>query len=208
MDLSLVRDTLFLFYADCSTNLTKACFSAGLTKSPQRQNETKISRQSALISASLVCVKFIGKVNHGLGEVKSPLQGDKSNFLLCADLVRVGNFCRNACASQNMDGVLGLHIVGRTVSFYVMVSPSTHYVMYQLAKIKISNCMDDLTKLVVDMHHALRALDVFHRICIRPTNSSLPSQYQMTTATSNRDHITSASQNHKRVCHLKHCHNQ
>ncbi|KAG1237828.1 hypothetical protein G6F68_003535 [Rhizopus microsporus] len=52
------------------------------------------------------------------------------------DLVRVGNFCRNACASQNMDGVLGLHIVGRTVSFYVMVSPSTHYVMYQLAKIK------------------------------------------------------------------------
>ncbi|RCH98886.1 hypothetical protein CU097_011628 [Rhizopus azygosporus] len=102
-----------------------------------------------------------------------------------------------------MDSALGLHIVKRTVSFYVMVSPSTHYVMYQLAKIKISNCMDDLTKLVVDTHHTLRALGVFHRICIRPANSSLPSQYQMTIATSNHDHITSASQNHKRKIYIQ-----
>ncbi|KAG1473866.1 hypothetical protein G6F56_000698 [Rhizopus delemar] len=171
-----------------------------------KRNENFGTKRPDICITSLHGVQW--KANHGFGEVKSFHQGDKSNFLLCADLVRVGIFCRNACALQNMDGVLGLHIVGRTVLFYVLLSPSAHlYVMYELAKIKISNCIDDLTKLVVDMHHILRVLDVFHRICIRSANPSLPIQYQMTITTSNHDHVISSSQNRKRACHLKYHHN-
>ncbi|RCH78365.1 hypothetical protein CU097_001716, partial [Rhizopus azygosporus] len=50
-------------------------------------------------------------------------------------LLRVGIFCKNALDAQNMEGVLGVQVVGRTATFYVLVLPITGlYVMYELEK--------------------------------------------------------------------------
>ncbi|KAI9496812.1 hypothetical protein BDB00DRAFT_757786, partial [Zychaea mexicana] len=80
--------------------------------------------------------------NHGYGEAKSAAQ-DGNNHSICRDL-----FCKNALDAQNMKGVLGLQILGRMVTFHVLILPSTGlYVMCKLVKMKISSCLDDLNLL-------------------------------------------------------------
>ncbi|KAI8096338.1 uncharacterized protein BX664DRAFT_382794 [Halteromyces radiatus] len=145
--------------------------------------------------------------NHGFGEAKSASHGD-NHFLICQDLLRTAIFCKNALDTQNMEGVLGLQIIGRMITFYVLVLPSTGlYVMYELEKIKIPSCLDDLAKLVMDMPRVLRILDVFNRICNSSVLPSAPSRHRPTIITSIFNRVFSSSQNRKRSCHLKYRHN-
>ncbi|KAI9014368.1 hypothetical protein CLU79DRAFT_375607 [Phycomyces nitens] len=73
----------------------------------------------------------------GYGEAK-PATQKNNNYLVCQDLIKVVYFCKNALDDQLMDSVLGIHIVGRTIRFYVLVLPAVAtYVMYLLAEIKI-----------------------------------------------------------------------
>lgn len=65
-------------------------------------------------------------LNHEYGEAKSAAQGD-NNYLICRDLLRIAIFCKNALDVQSMEGVLGLQIVGRTVTFYILVFPATGF---------------------------------------------------------------------------------
>ncbi|KAG0193445.1 hypothetical protein DFQ28_005263 [Apophysomyces sp. BC1034] len=97
------------------------------------------------------------------------------------DLLRIAIFCKKALDTQNMEGVLGLQLIGRTITFYVLVLPSTGlYVMRELAKIKIPDCLDDLTKFVMDIPHVLLVLDVFNRICIPSVGPSMPARHRPT----------------------------
>ncbi|KAG2182612.1 hypothetical protein INT44_005591 [Umbelopsis vinacea] len=101
--------------------------------------------------------------NLGYGEAKSAMQGG-NNYSICRDLLRIGIFCKNALDAYDMESVLGLQVIGRTVTFYVLVLPSTGlYVMYELEKIKLPSCLDDLTKLIVDMPRICRVLETFNR---------------------------------------------
>lgn len=145
--------------------------------------------------------------NHAYGEAKSAALGG-SNYAICRDLLRVGVFCKNALDAQNMEGVLGIQVIGRMVTFYILVLPSTGlYVMYELQKIKIPSCLDDLTKLIVDMPRICRVLETFNRICKPSVHQAMPSRHRRTITTSAFNGVFSLSQDRKRPCHLIYQHN-
>ncbi|KAG1450092.1 hypothetical protein G6F46_010624 [Rhizopus delemar] len=141
--------------------------------------------------------------SHGYGEVK-PVCHEANSFLLSNDLIRVAIFCKNALDSQNLEGILGLQIIGRSITFYLLVLPSEGlYVMYELGTLQLPNNLCDLRKLLMDMPLSLLVLDVFHRLCIRSVNPFQPSRHRLAVSESNFDGIFSTSQDRKRSCHLK-----
>jgi hypothetical protein len=116
-------------------------------------------------------------------EAKSAALGG-SNYAICRDLFRVVMFCKNALDAQKMEGVLGIQVIGRMGTFYVLVLPSTgFYVMYELQKIKIPSCLDDLTKLIVDMPRICCVLETFNRICKPSVHQAMPSRHRPTITT-------------------------
>ncbi|OAD77796.1 C2H2-type zinc finger transcription factor [Phycomyces blakesleeanus NRRL 1555(-)] len=170
-----------------------------------RQNEDLSTKRPDICISRLHGMTWAS--NHGYGEVKSAAQGG-NNYSICRDLLRVGIFCKNALDTHNMEGVLGLQVIGRMVTFYVLVLPSTGlYVMYELEKIKIPSCLDDLTKLIVDMPRVCRVLDTFNRICKPSVHQTMPSRHRPTITTSAFNGVFSPSQDRKRSCHLKYQHN-
>ncbi|KAL0080413.1 C2H2-type zinc finger transcription factor [Phycomyces blakesleeanus] len=198
-NLNLALDTLILFYLVYLTIRTRA-----YTYEAQQDEDLSTKRPDICIS------RLHGMTwasNHGYGEVKSAAQGG-NNYLICRDLLRVGIFCKNALNTHNMEGVLGLQVIERMVTFYVLVLPSTGlYVMYELEKIKIPSCLDDLTKLIVDMPRVCRVLDTFNRICKPSVHQAMPSRHRPTITTSAFNGVFSPSQDRKRSCHLKYQHN-
>ncbi|KAL0090549.1 hypothetical protein J3Q64DRAFT_1832217 [Phycomyces blakesleeanus] len=122
--------------------------------------------------------------NYGYGRAKPAAQGG-NNYSICLGLLCVGIFCKNALDAQNMEGVLGLQVIGRMVTLYVLVFPSTGlYVMYELEKIKIPSCLDNLTKLIVDIPRICRVLETFNRICKPSVHQAMPSRHRPTITTS------------------------
>ncbi|KAL0076779.1 hypothetical protein J3Q64DRAFT_1770683 [Phycomyces blakesleeanus] len=166
-----------------------------------RKNETLWTRRPDLTVTSLKGVKW--STSHGYGEVK-PVCHEANNFLLSNDLIRVAIFCKNAFDAQNLEGILGLQIIGRSITFYLLVLPSNGlYVMYELGTLQLPNNLCDLCKLLMDIPLGLLVLDVFHRLCIRSANPFQPSRHRPTVPESNFDGIFSTSQDRKRSCHLK-----
>lgn len=128
--------------------------------------------------------------------------------MICRDLLRIATFCKNALDMQTMMGVMGLQVIGRTVTFYILVLPSSGlFVLYELAKVKIPDCLDDLPKLIIDISNVLLVLDVFDRLCIPSIDSPHSERQRPTISSSNFNKLFSASQNRKRPYHLKHLHN-
>ncbi|KAI8990898.1 hypothetical protein BDF20DRAFT_841406 [Mycotypha africana] len=107
-----------------------------------------------------------------------------------------------------MVGVMGLQIIDRTITFYILVLPSSGlYVMHELAKIKIPDCLNDLPKLVSDISDVLLVLDVFDRICIPSVDCPQFQRNRPTISSSIFDRLFSTSQNRNRPCILKQHHN-
>ncbi|RCH94979.1 hypothetical protein CU097_001320, partial [Rhizopus azygosporus] len=151
--------------------------------------------------------KAESNTNHGYGEAKSAIQEAK-NILVCRDLIRVAIFCKNALDAQNLDGILGLQIVGRKITFHILVLPSTGvYTMYELGSVKLPDTLHDLPKLLMDMPAILRILDVFDRLCIRSADPPQPTRHHPTVSLSVFNGIFSSTQDRKRPCYLKQYHN-
>ncbi|KAI8886245.1 hypothetical protein K501DRAFT_310081 [Backusella circina FSU 941] len=129
------------------------------------------------------------------------LQGVKrsSSLVICRDLLRVAMFCKDVLDSQKMVGVLGIQIVGRTITFYVLVLPSSG--------LYIPDSLHDLSKLVKEISNLLLVLDTFDRVCIPSTDSPPLERHRPTITNSTLDQLFLSSQNRKRPCHLKHQHN-
>ncbi|KAG1453402.1 hypothetical protein G6F46_000153 [Rhizopus delemar] len=143
----------------------------------------------------------------GLREAKLAHQAS-NGYMICRDLLRISFFCKNALDMQTMMGVMGLQVIGRTVTVYSLVLPSSGlYVVYELAKVKIPDCLDDLPKLIMDISNVLLVFDVFDRFCIPSVDSPHSERQRPTISSSNFNKLFSASQNRKRSCHLKHLHN-
>ncbi|KAL7335695.1 hypothetical protein PS15p_201130 [Mucor circinelloides] len=161
-------------------------------------NETTLEakKQQSLLSwrpdiciTSLQGIKW--KANIGFGKAKPAHQGS-NHYSVGRDLLRVAVFCKNALDTQKMKGIMSLQIVGRTITFYVLVLPSSGlYIMHELAKIKIPDCLNDLPKLVTDISDVLLVLDVFNRICI----PSVDSPHPPTISSSIFNQLFSTSQN-------------
>lgn len=125
-----------------------------------RKNETLWTRRPDLTITSLKGVKW--STSHGYGEVK-PVCHKANNFLLSNDLIRVAIFCKNALDAQNLEGILGLQIIGRSITFYLLVLPSKDlYVMYELGTLQLPNSLCNLRKLLMDIPLGLLVLDVLH----------------------------------------------
>ncbi|KAI8335841.1 hypothetical protein BC941DRAFT_354700 [Chlamydoabsidia padenii] len=143
----------------------------------------------------------------GFGEAKSAHHGN-SNYLVCKDLLRIGMFCKNGLDERNKEGVLGIQVIGRTITFYLCILPATGlYVMRELTTVQIPRSLDDPSKLVLDIPRVILVLDVFSRIC--NPSLSLPSLNRHTPRINPViiDHIFSSSRDRKRACSLQHHHN-
>ncbi|KAI9003064.1 hypothetical protein CLU79DRAFT_829917 [Phycomyces nitens] len=177
-------------------------------------NETVLEakkQQSLLSWRPDICITRLQgvkwKANIGFGEAKPAHQGS-NHYSVCRDLLRVSVFCKDALDTQKMMGIMGLQIVGRTITFYILVLPSSGlYIMHELAKIKIPDCLNDLSKLVTDISDVLLVLDVFDRICIPSVDCPHPKRHRPTISSSIFDQLFSTSQNRKRPCILKQHHN-
>ncbi|KAI8328841.1 hypothetical protein BC941DRAFT_363434 [Chlamydoabsidia padenii] len=85
----------------------------------------------------------------GCGVAKSTHHGN-SNYLVCKYLLRIGMFCKNGLNERNKEGILGIQVIGRTITFYLFVLLATGlYVMRELTTVQIPRSLDDLSKLVV-----------------------------------------------------------
>ncbi|CEP19972.1 hypothetical protein [Parasitella parasitica] len=116
-------------------------------------------------------------------------------------LTRVAISCKNALDAQNLEGILSLQIIGRSITFYLLVLPSEGlHVMYKLGILQLPNNLCDLRKLLRDIPLGLLVLDVFHRLCIPSVNPFQPSRHRPTVSESNFDGIFS---DRKQSCHLK-----
>jgi hypothetical protein len=90
-------------------------------------NETTLEakkQQNLLCWRPDICItKLQGikwKSNIGFGEEK-PAHQTSNCYMICRDLLRISTFCKNALDMQTMMGVMGLQVIGRTVTFYILV---------------------------------------------------------------------------------------
>ncbi|KAG0167271.1 hypothetical protein DFQ29_000540, partial [Apophysomyces sp. BC1021] len=136
----------------------------------QAKNEQSLlSWRPDLCIARLRGVKW--SLSLGFGEAKPACQ-ESNLYAICRDLLRVAMFCKDPLDSQNMVGVLGLQIVGKTVNFYVLVLPSSGlYIMYEIAKVQKPYSLHDLSKLVMNISSLLFVLDTFGRVCVPSADS-------------------------------------
>ncbi|KAG0166586.1 hypothetical protein DFQ30_007002 [Apophysomyces sp. BC1015] len=102
----------------------------------------------------------------GYGEAK-PAARESDHYLVCQDLIKVALFCKNSLDEQLMEGVLGIHIIGRTIRFYVLVLPATAtYVMHLLAEIKVPDSIQGLPGFITELPSILKILHVFDAVCV------------------------------------------
>ncbi|CAO3601329.1 unnamed protein product [Absidia cylindrospora] len=80
-----------------------------------------------------LCIGSNWNMDCGFGEAKSAHQGN-SNYLVCKDLLRIGMFCKNGLDERSMEGVLGIQVIGRSITFYL-------YVMRELAIAQIPSSL-------------------------------------------------------------------
>jgi hypothetical protein len=158
-----------------------------------------------LCVTSLISDKW--NTNHAYGKVKSAEGG--ANYLVCYDLVEVGTLCKDGLDGQAMDGILGIQVAGRTIAFYLATLPFDGvYVMLELTKMEIPDCLIKLPKLLMDLPEILMVLDVFHRLCIRSSRPESFAPYRRPTI--NKDtfnNLFSISCDHQTPCALHHTSN-
>ncbi|KAI9006738.1 hypothetical protein CLU79DRAFT_779276 [Phycomyces nitens] len=169
-----------------------------------------ISADTAVERPDLCITKSLDHKWHhdsGFGEAKTAKMGE-SMYLVCKDLWRITIFCKDTMDSQNMQGIIGIQILGRLITFYVMVLPATGlYVMLELAELKIPDSLEELPKLVLDISRILKVLDVFNRVCVPLTDSALNNQCTITITNLSIPQLFTASQDRNRDSSLKRRHN-
>lgn len=57
-------------------------------------------------------------------EEAKPIACESDHYLVCQNLIKVTLFCKNSLDEQLMEDILGIHIAGRTIRFYVLVLPA------------------------------------------------------------------------------------
>ncbi|CEP20080.1 hypothetical protein [Parasitella parasitica] len=140
----------------------------------------------------------------GYGETKASNQAD-DHHLVCCDLLRIAVFCKSALDKQNFDGILGIHIVGRTIIFYVLLLPAMRlYTMLRLAEIKLPDGLQGLASFVTELPCILSVLEVFDNLCVPTKDIKRTTDYLAPVVSmSSFQQLSLSSKNRKRACHLK-----
>lgn len=144
----------------------------------------------------------------GYGEAK-PSARESDHYLVCKDFIKVVLFCKTSLHEQLMEGVLEIHIVGRTIRFYVLVLPATAtYVMYLLAEIKVPDSIQGLPGFITELPSVLKILHAFNTICVCSVTPEVIAGRRAPTLPSKAfQQIISESKSRKRSCHLHRRHN-
>ncbi|KAG0168491.1 hypothetical protein DFQ29_010133 [Apophysomyces sp. BC1021] len=131
-------------------------------------------------------------------------QAEYRHVLWC-DLLKVAAFCKDALGKQNFDSILGIQIVGRTITFYVLLLPSMRlYTMLRLAEIKLPESLQDLPSLVMELPSITGVLEVFDDLYVPTKDMQRAIDRQAPTASIPLfQQFHSSSKNRKRSCHLK-----
>ncbi|KAL0088960.1 hypothetical protein J3Q64DRAFT_1847623 [Phycomyces blakesleeanus] len=102
----------------------------------------------------------------GYGEA-SPTTRKSNQYLVYQDLIKIVLFCKESLDEHLMEEVLRIHIVGRTVGFYILVlSADATYVMYLLAGIKVPDSIHDLHHFITELPLIFKILHVFDTMCV------------------------------------------
>ncbi|KAI8388926.1 uncharacterized protein BYT42DRAFT_492138 [Radiomyces spectabilis] len=146
--------------------------------------------------------------NVGYGEAK-PASKDQDNHLICWDLLKVTIFCKEALDSQQMEGILGVQIIGRTIKFYVMTLPAKGlYTLIDLAVIKIPDSLQNFPGFVTEVANVTKVLDVFDRVCVPAKDVATTRSRRSSTLSMSMFHqLFTSAKDRKKPCHLKLRHN-
>jgi hypothetical protein len=107
-----------------------------------------------------------------------------------------------------MQSIMGIQIVGRLITFYVLILPATGlYVMLGLTELKIPDSLEDLPELVLDISKILKVLDVFHRVCVPMSDSALNNRHTTIITNLSISQLFTTSQDWNRDSSLKRRHN-
>lgn len=144
----------------------------------------------------------------GYGEVKVSNQAE-DHHLVCCDLLRIAAFYKNALGKQNFDGILGIHIAGRTITFYALLLPAMRlYTMLRLAEIRLPDSLQGLASFVTELPCIMSVLEVFDNLCVPTKDIKRTIDYHAPMASMSLfQRLYSSSKNRKRACHLKLRHN-
>lgn len=99
----------------------------------------------------------------GCGEVKG-CQQEKHTAANARDLVRIGLFLKDmADHMEDMLGItnavhLGFQVIGQSSTFYLMAKCGSMYIMTQVCKTTIPDCLDDIGRVFSD-HSSWRRLE-------------------------------------------------
>ncbi|KAI8576499.1 hypothetical protein K450DRAFT_201942 [Umbelopsis ramanniana AG] len=191
-------------------------FLCGLFDSPDHNVYLRWTNESTLEAKSAngsnerpdICItKSLGvrwTTNLGYGEAKSAAR-DQDNYLICWDLLKVTIFCKEALDSQQMEGMLGMQIIGRTIKFYLLVLPASGlYGLIDLAVIKLPDSLQNLTSFVTEVANVLKVLDAFDRVCVPASDApTIMSRCTPTVSMAKLAQLFTSSRNRKKRCHVK-----
>ncbi|CAO3634979.1 unnamed protein product [Cunninghamella blakesleeana] len=148
--------------------------------------------------------------NYGFGEAKACSENN-NHYSLCKDLLRVGIFSKNSIDIGKMKAVLGIQVVGRSVTFYLSSLLSDgFYVMLEVARVSIPGCINDLLKYLMDMNTIVMVLEVFEKNCLTLSNIQASLHKKRTRPTPTTPMISRTLSNtscRKRPCVLKYYYN-
>ncbi|ORX49050.1 hypothetical protein DM01DRAFT_353849 [Hesseltinella vesiculosa] len=119
----------------------------------------------------------------GQGEAKPAIHA-KDNDLICLDLVRVAVLSKEPLNNQRLEGVLGIHIIGRAIA------------------------LEGQSQLVMNMPAILSVLDVFNCLCVPSKEPQKVHDWKIPSLPLSVLHqVFSVPKDRKRPRHLKHRHN-
>lgn len=138
-----------------------------------------------------------------------PAAGGSDHYLVCQDLIKVVLFCKNPLDEHLMEGILGIHIVGRTIWFYVVVLLAiATYAMYLLAETKAPDSIQGFPGLVAELPSVLKILHICDTVCVHSITPNVIASRRAPTLSSRAcQQIKSESKSRKRACHLYCIHN-
>lgn len=110
---------------------------------------------------------------------------------------------------STLEGILGIHIIGRTIWFYVVVLLAiATYAMYLLAETKAPDSIQGFPGLVAELPSVLKILHICDTVCVHSITPNVIASRRAPTLSSRAcQQIKSESKSRKRACHLYCIHN-
>jgi hypothetical protein len=141
-----------------------------------------------------------------LGHGEAKIEEEKTNiYSLCADLIRVAVFNKDAIDAYNRNCVIGFQVVGQHITFYLTtLLYDGLYVMVEVSHLDIPMSLEQLPSFVTSLDKILLVSNAFWNKCVlsRPAAEMEPNK-RNTLATPNFKRLIAKSRDRHRSCELR-----